>query len=297
MNTREKQVELVKKLLKTGVSDDARMVLEKQFPEVAEGRNERIRKNCVHFLELQKAHHADTSEIDDCIAYLEKQRPITTGMPFNPDDYEVVQNGNATGLRRKPKEQKPVECDKETDIQKAFREGQNAGRQEVFDNPETYGLEKIDNVFGFRIGDKVRLVDGDGRPHIIKYFERIEGLHSPDFYRVVFEDNTALGYIIPGDEYPNSYFTCIKKIDAPKEQKSSWVDVNCSIEKIVFPFIARVKSSGKIVTIKDGQLSMDAKQWTTFQSNISDGYKVYKPDELLIEQKATRAITQENFNY
>lgn len=35
---------------------------------------ERIRKNCIHFLELQKVHHADTSEIDDCIAYLERQK-------------------------------------------------------------------------------------------------------------------------------------------------------------------------------------------------------------------------------
>lgn len=44
------------------------------FPELKESEDERIRKNCIHFLELQKIHHADTSEIDDCIAYLEKQK-------------------------------------------------------------------------------------------------------------------------------------------------------------------------------------------------------------------------------
>ena len=74
-------------------------------------------------------------------------------------------------------------------------------------------------VFGFKVGDAVRLKDGDGRPHIIKLFEKIEGVHGPDFYRVVFEDNTASDHIIPGNEYPNGYFTCIEKIDEQKEQK------------------------------------------------------------------------------
>lgn len=50
--------------------------LEEQKP--AEwSEDERRRKNCIHFLELQKAHHADTSEIDDCIAYLEKRKELT----------------------------------------------------------------------------------------------------------------------------------------------------------------------------------------------------------------------------
>ena len=40
------------------------------------------------------------------------------------------------------KEQKPVEGDNETEIQKAFREGKSAGRKEVFDHPEEYGLQK-----------------------------------------------------------------------------------------------------------------------------------------------------------
>jgi len=35
--------------------------------------DERIRKNCIHFLKLQKTHHAATFEIDECIAWLEKQ--------------------------------------------------------------------------------------------------------------------------------------------------------------------------------------------------------------------------------
>lgn len=38
-----------------------------------ESEDERIRKNCIHFLELQKTHHAATFEIEECIAWLEKQ--------------------------------------------------------------------------------------------------------------------------------------------------------------------------------------------------------------------------------
>ncbi len=40
----------------------------------AESEDEKIRKNCIHFLELQKGHHADTSEIDKCLAWLKKQK-------------------------------------------------------------------------------------------------------------------------------------------------------------------------------------------------------------------------------
>ena len=72
--------------------------------------------------------------------YQKEQKPISFNESYNPDDYEVVMEGNATGLKRK--EQKPVEGDNEIEIQKAFREGKSAGRKEVFDHPEEYGLQK-----------------------------------------------------------------------------------------------------------------------------------------------------------
>ena len=45
------------------------------FPELKEeeDENKRIRNNCIHFLELQKTHHASTIEIEECINWLEKQ--------------------------------------------------------------------------------------------------------------------------------------------------------------------------------------------------------------------------------
>lgn len=173
------------------------------------------------------------------------------------------------------------ENDKETITQKAYREGQNAGRKEVFDNPGAYGLEKIDNVFGFRIGDKVRLVDGDGRPHIIKLFEKIEGLHGPDFYRAVFEDNTASDHIIQGDEYPNGYFTRMEKIDEQKEQKPVEIHIdNPNIQK----FDTDVK-----VTTSDS--SADGKELLyvsnkSYDIGFRDGVASVKPTEWSEEDDA-----------
>ena len=72
-------------------------------------------------------------------------------------------------------------------------------------------------VFGFKVGDAVRLKDGDGRKHIIKSFEEVEGIHGPNFYRVEFEDNSARDGIYPGEEYPNGYYTQMEKFE--EEQK------------------------------------------------------------------------------
>lgn len=54
--------------------EEIKQRLEHVFPELKESEDEKIRKNCIHFLELQKNHHAATFEIDECIAWLEKQR-------------------------------------------------------------------------------------------------------------------------------------------------------------------------------------------------------------------------------
>ena len=49
---------------------------------------------------------------------------------------------------------------------------------------------------------------------------------------------------------------------------------------VTFPFKAKVKSSGAIVTIHDGQLSPDGKEWIKYQSDAEDRYKVYEPNNL-----------------
>ena len=52
----------------------------------------------------------------------------------------------------------------------------------------------MQQVLGFKVGDKVRLKDGDGREHIIKEFELVHGIRS-DFHFVHFHDNAATGFL------------------------------------------------------------------------------------------------------
>ena len=50
--------------------------------------------------------------------------------------------------------------------------------------------QPITSINGFKIGDRVRLKDGDGRPHIIKSFS-IDGMKE-FFFEVQFEDGTEI---------------------------------------------------------------------------------------------------------
>ena len=71
-----------------GVAGSA--VISEIFPELAkkEDKDELIRKNCIHFLELQKSHHAATFEIEECIDWLEKHK--------EPEDKGEISDGYHT---------------------------------------------------------------------------------------------------------------------------------------------------------------------------------------------------------
>lgn len=62
----DEAINRAKKLYGNGIAEEI-------FHELKEDDTERIRKNCIHFLELQKQHHAATFEIEECITWLEKQ--------------------------------------------------------------------------------------------------------------------------------------------------------------------------------------------------------------------------------
>lgn len=215
----------------------------------------------------------------------EKQKELPTNEEMLRTLHAEYEKGVADTIAKyEQKDQEIAECDKETETQKAFREGKWAGRQEVFDNPGAYGLEKIDNVFGFRIGDKVRLIDGDGRKHIIKHFEKIEGLHGPDFYRVVFEGNTASDHIIPGDEYPNGYFTCMEKIDGQKEQKPEHFELKAGKWYICHrAFCCRADH----LTVKEGERFMCEKD------GVVKGFVIKEPEKYFIECSAPAPMEDE----
>lgn len=67
----DEAIERAKKLYGDGITAEI-------FPELKESDDDRIKKNCIHFLELQKQHHAATFEIEECIDWLEKKGENST---------------------------------------------------------------------------------------------------------------------------------------------------------------------------------------------------------------------------
>jgi len=72
---RKEAIKIVKSNLPDSSFTMLREALETLIPELVENEDydEKVRKNCIHFLKLQKSHHPAILEIEDCIAWLEKQ--------------------------------------------------------------------------------------------------------------------------------------------------------------------------------------------------------------------------------
>ena len=71
--------------------------------EIKEDDAEMIKKNCIHFLELQKQHHAATFEIEECIAWIKKQGKKSTDKNkprFNVGDWIVDNCGYIWKIER-----------------------------------------------------------------------------------------------------------------------------------------------------------------------------------------------------
>ena len=78
----DEALKVAKGLYAKGAPDS--LHLERMFPVLKESEDEKMRKKCIHFLELQKQHHAATFEIEECIAWLEKQSTpqVRTGLEW-----------------------------------------------------------------------------------------------------------------------------------------------------------------------------------------------------------------------
>jgi hypothetical protein len=75
---------------KAKLYDGAGGAFYKKSNEPKESEDERIMKNCIHFLELQKSHHASTVEIEECIDWIKKQGHKET--TWNKEDEENMNN-------------------------------------------------------------------------------------------------------------------------------------------------------------------------------------------------------------
>ena len=90
----DEAIERAKKLYSNGIAEDI-------FPELKDSDDERIRKNCIHFLELQKQHHAATFEIEECIDWLEKQELNRKNTRYMRIDYEIGKVFEFNGVKLK----------------------------------------------------------------------------------------------------------------------------------------------------------------------------------------------------
>lgn len=213
--TREEAINTVRNIYQT---DKEKEALEILIPELAESEDERVRKHIIAYLRNElhniKQLTPTTTEMERWLAYLEKQKE--TGIRWFKSDN--VKNPNKPYI---DKAGMFYTTDGRMCYASEIEKQKGETLRDFIDNfpysDEQKEQKPILEVFGFKVGDKVRLKDGDGRTHIIKKFEKIEGLHGPDFYHVDFEDNSARDSIYPGEEYPNGYYTQMEKLE--EEQK------------------------------------------------------------------------------
>ena len=130
MDNHKKSIETAIELIKNG--EISREVAEKIFPELCESEDERIRKKLIQFLTAVKniseagrstwyVREEDAGMCDSFILYLERQKekkPTSFNEPYNPDEYEVVMEGNATSLKRK--EQNPAWSEEDEKIRQSL---------------------------------------------------------------------------------------------------------------------------------------------------------------------------------
>ena len=213
--TREEAINEIKSW---SLNQDDMEVLSVAIPELKESEDERTRKAIITYLsnELHNVKQLTprTNEFEDWIAYLEKQKEQKTlsteetKLNSIPSLEQLGYTCVSLGAKQKP----------------------------------------ILEVFGFKVGDAVRLKDGDGRKHIIKSFEEVEGLHGPNFYHVEFEDDSARDSIYPGEEYPNGYYTQMEKFE--EEQKSAeWNDTDMKEARNNLISVCRDWECGKQTTL------------------------------------------------
>ena len=226
-----------------------RTALETLAPELAESEDERIRKWIKKEIEDKYVVEGIVNNklADEAFGWLEKQKHLyeTTKDRFYREGFEEGQ------LYEKQKEKKPRWKIMSPHTTKWTREMINEKFDELatdacgglgqeyyeefgpnYDKVMTWlekgkGQKPILEVFGFKVGDAVRLKDGDGRKHIIKSFEEVEGLHGPNFYHVEFEDNSARDIIYPGEEYPNGYYTQMEKFEEREADNETEVRKAC----------------------------------------------------------------------
>ena len=269
----ERGERIIKSCIENDASNDVLVACVRQiFPELKESEDERIRKEIKqHFLYL------DDSFPDKAkwLAWLEKQseqKPADkVESKFKVGDWIIQEN---------------IGVYKVIEICKSWYEVINTEDNHYsisFDKEYMCHLWSIEDA---KYGDM--LVSVSNQPFIYngKFTERTVGAYC--------------GLNVYGEFLVNKYpekikcsWTDNKDIKpATKEQRDfllremhradyEWDAEKKELKKMnsIFPFQAKIKQTGKIITIIAGQLDMAGKKYIQYQSDKNDGYSVYNPND------------------
>ena len=260
---------------------------EEMFPELRELDDEKIRKALLNeFIHLQsKGCKFAGLEGEDIIAWLNRQgdQKLTNKIvfKFHKDDW-CIDNEDGTVFQ----------------IVKIL---DNTYTYKTIEGKEYscthYSLEndaRLWNIKDVKPGDV--LVDKDNN---IGIFQECEGIYW-NSYIYLGCDGKLRGFSIGGSHVQNGTYPATKeqrdtlmkamteaecefdfnKKELKKIEHKSFCELDNSYSHVTFPFMAKVKSTGKIVTIHGGQLNQGGGEWIKYQSDVEDGYKVYKPNDL-----------------
>lgn len=154
--------------------------LERIFPELKEDDNERIRKNCIHFLELQKQYHAATFEIEECIDWLEKQGEQKPTIEMKSAEESL---GISSEEYNKIIDKLIYDEQKHTDkVEPKFKVGDRI-RHKVTNKDDVYEITKVyDDSYGIagfntmiyiKYQDQYELVPNKFDPKTLKPFDKV----------------------------------------------------------------------------------------------------------------------------
>lgn len=238
---RKKIIKKARELLACGMlSEDAADAIKRDFPELAESEDERIRMALISLVkEIKSQSLVRLEPWDKYIAYLEK------------------------------KEQKPIKLDDDTEV------GLDRALQIVKDAKG--------NLCGYQSDDGIYECD-----HAIQTLERIlkNGIEQQPvewseedekIYQSIMDDTVQENQL---NDKQTNWLRDIKYRYFP-QSKQEWSEneeeVDFFIEDVKFPFKAKEKSTGKIVTITSGTENEDGASYVFFWS----GKNRYLPEDLL----------------
>lgn len=146
--TREEAIKIVRENMHLSYDEgNIFEALKTLVPELKESEDERIIKTLQEYVKNRNWPLNGPTQ-DEVLAWLEKQKQSFRQI----HDGAIWDSGLRTGIELGKKEQKP-DGDDETEVQKAYREGKNAGRKEVFDHPEYYGLQ-LRRMYDYETGKR-----------------------------------------------------------------------------------------------------------------------------------------------